>query len=272
MRRVGGVATIQSSSFTKRGSGFSTSQAHLKLVHVLGFPADGDEGVIRQLLNNYKKVLDVTREEIVGFPGVLNGVFAVRLEMHKIVPNLMMLRDIMIQLVYESVIRICRRCCQTGHHAGQVHCSAKPVSGVTDDRQAAPRDAEGSTKPQPEPMSERAPGREQQEAGSKSAEAGTLPTVEATAEPSSASSAGAPGTSPADAHAAEDEDDNTMNWSQDLCGSEWDPVKAGVAERFRKWGKSGPRVTAAINFMRKEYRVLLQRRWDRLRDTARVEE
>ncbi|KAH8032670.1 hypothetical protein HPB51_000353 [Rhipicephalus microplus] len=120
--------------------------------------------------------------------------------------------------------------------------SQKPVSGVTDDRQAAPRDAEGSTKPQPEPMSERAPGREQQEAGSKSAEAGTLPTVEATAEPSSASSAGAPGTSPADAHAAEDEDDNTMNWSQVVqCKKRRAPLSPGPSkERLAVASRGGP--------------------------------
>ncbi|KAL3223058.1 hypothetical protein MRX96_027824 [Rhipicephalus microplus] len=47
----------------------------------------------------------------------------------------------------------------------------KQVSSVADDRHAAPMDAKGSTQPQQEPISEGAPGREQQEAGSKSAEA-----------------------------------------------------------------------------------------------------
>ncbi|KAL3205255.1 hypothetical protein MRX96_011153 [Rhipicephalus microplus] len=84
---------------------------------------------------------------------------------------------------------------------------------------------------------------------------------------------------------------------QNLGGSDWDTVKAGVAERFRDWGKRRAReeraeikavsdailllskplscglgVTAALTSLRKEYRVLLQRRWDRLRATARAEQ
>ncbi|KAH7951104.1 hypothetical protein HPB52_004735 [Rhipicephalus sanguineus] len=84
---------------------------------------------------------------------------------------------------------------------------------------------------------------------------------------------------------------------QDLGGSEWDAVKASVAECFREWGKrrareeraeikivsdailllskplsGGPGVTAALTSLRKELRVLLQRRWDRLRATARAEQ
>ncbi|KAH7983086.1 hypothetical protein HPB52_009123 [Rhipicephalus sanguineus] len=80
---------------------------------------------------------------------------------------------------------------------------------------------------------------------------------------------------------------------QDLGGSEWDAVKASVAECFREWGKrrareerteikivsdailllskplsGGPGVTAALTSLRKELRVLLQRRWDRLRATT----
>ncbi|KAH7940213.1 hypothetical protein HPB52_022128 [Rhipicephalus sanguineus] len=83
----------------------------------------------------------------------------------------------------------------------------------------------------------------------------------------------------------------------DLGGSEWDAVKASVAECFREWGKrraheeraeikifsdaillhskplsGGPGVTAALTSLRKELRVLLQRRWDRLRATARAEQ
>ncbi|KAL3220320.1 hypothetical protein MRX96_050428 [Rhipicephalus microplus] len=83
--------------------------------------------------------------------------------------------------------------------------------------------------------------------------------------------------------------------NQNLGGSEWDVVKAGVAERFWEWGKrrareertgikavsdailllskplsGGPGITAALTSRRKEYRVLLQRRWGRLRATARA--
>ncbi|KAL3226076.1 hypothetical protein MRX96_004518 [Rhipicephalus microplus] len=65
--------------------------------------------------------------------------------------------------------------------------SQEQVSGVTKDQDAAPGDAEGSTQPQLEPISERAPGGKEQEAGLKLAEAPTLP---AAAEPSPASPAG----------------------------------------------------------------------------------
>ncbi|KAL3185228.1 hypothetical protein MRX96_031100 [Rhipicephalus microplus] len=82
-----------------------------------------------------------------------------------------------------------------------------------------------------------------------------------------------------------------------LGGSEWDAVKAGVAERFQDWGKKrarkeraetkvvsdailllskllsgNPGATAALTSLRKEYGVLLQRRWYRLRATARAEQ
>ncbi|KAL3227145.1 hypothetical protein MRX96_048819 [Rhipicephalus microplus] len=49
--------------------------------------------------------------------------------------------------------------------------SQEQVSGVAEDREAAPGDAEGSTQPQPEPISERVPGGEEQEAGLELAEA-----------------------------------------------------------------------------------------------------
>ncbi|KAL3213681.1 hypothetical protein MRX96_007700 [Rhipicephalus microplus] len=84
---------------------------------------------------------------------------------------------------------------------------------------------------------------------------------------------------------------------QDLSGSEWDAVKAGVAESFREWGKrwaqeeragikvvsdailllskplsGSPGVTASLTSLRKERTVLLQRRWDRFQATARAEQ
>ncbi|KAH8028863.1 hypothetical protein HPB51_019994 [Rhipicephalus microplus] len=82
-----------------------------------------------------------------------------------------------------------------------------------------------------------------------------------------------------------------------LGGSEWDTLKAGVAEHFWELGvgrareeragikvvfdailllskplSGGPGTTAAPTSLRKEYRVLLQRRWYRLRATARAEQ
>ncbi|KAL3213551.1 hypothetical protein MRX96_035320 [Rhipicephalus microplus] len=139
------------------------------------------------------------------------------MELHKSVPNLHQVRDVIVQFEYEGVVRVCRLCCRTEHHAAKCtvpqcvrcgvfnhdqcalkckHCggnhgpseckartnsSAAPlvassssqeqVSGIAEDREAAPGDAEGSTQPQPEPISERAPGSEEQEAGLELAEA-----------------------------------------------------------------------------------------------------
>ncbi|KAH7971654.1 hypothetical protein HPB52_001152 [Rhipicephalus sanguineus] len=81
-----------------------------------------------------------------------------------------------------------------------------------------------------------------------------------------------------------------------LDGNKWDEVKAGVAECFREWGKRrakeeraeikivssailllsrpescGPGIAEALTSLRKELRVLLQRRWDGLKAVARAE-
>ncbi|KAH6947442.1 hypothetical protein HPB50_019031 [Hyalomma asiaticum] len=79
----------------------------------------------------------------------------------------------------------------------------------------------------------------------------------------------------------------SLRGRDDLTGSEWDEVKAGVTECFREWGKRrareeraeiqvvsdailllsmplscGPGITAALTSLRKQLRTLLQRRWD----------
>lgn len=197
---------------------FDYRGVRVKRVRVLGFPADGDDRVLQQLLGTFGKVLELTHEHVPGFEGVLNGVRVVRLEMATAVPNLIQLRDLIIQCEYEGVVRICRRCHRTGHHAVKCtvpqcvrcgeyghdqcarkckHCggdhdssackarsSAAPpvassssqeqVSGVVDDREVAPKDAGGPTLPQQEPSGEGAPGGDEREAGSKSAEALSL--------------------------------------------------------------------------------------------------
>ncbi|KAL3175717.1 hypothetical protein MRX96_000908 [Rhipicephalus microplus] len=91
-------------------------------------------------------------------------------------------------------------------------------SGVAEDREAAPKDTEGSTQPQLKPTSEGAPGGEEQEAGLESPEA---PTLLAAAESSPASPADAPGTSPADTPADEDQDDDTMSCTYAVRGKKW---------------------------------------------------
>ncbi|KAL3224966.1 hypothetical protein MRX96_049400 [Rhipicephalus microplus] len=200
-----------------RGSGFSTEVFGSRWCASLACPADADKRIIVQLLERFGKVLEVAREESPYLPGVSTGVLMIKMEMHKSVPNLLEVRDVIVQFEYEGVARVCRRCYKTGHHAAKCtvpqcvrcgafghdqcavkckHCggdhgpsqckartnsSAAPpvassssqeqVSGVAEDREAAPGDAEGSTQPQPEPISERAPGGEEQEAGSELAEA-----------------------------------------------------------------------------------------------------
>ncbi|KAL3207018.1 hypothetical protein MRX96_010347 [Rhipicephalus microplus] len=122
---------------------FQDRGVRVKVVRVIGFPADADVRIITQLLARFGKVLDVTREESAYLPGVWSGVLMVKMEMHKSTPQ--------------------------PHRASS--SSQEQVSGVAEDREAVPGDAEGSTQPQPEPISERAPGGEEQEAGSELAEA-----------------------------------------------------------------------------------------------------
>ncbi|KAL3185229.1 hypothetical protein MRX96_031101 [Rhipicephalus microplus] len=90
--------------------------------------------------------------------------------------------------------------------------SQEQVSGVAEDQEAAPRDNEGSAQPQPEPTSER-----MDFSRGKSRRWGCNqlrpPTLLAAAELSLSSPTGAPGTSPADTPAAEDQDDNTRSWT-----------------------------------------------------------
>ncbi|KAL3209961.1 hypothetical protein MRX96_037599 [Rhipicephalus microplus] len=131
---------------------FQYRGVRVKVVRVIGFPADADVRIIAQLLARYGNVLDCkARTTSSATPSVASS------------------------------------------------SSREQVSGAAEDREAAPGDAEGSTQPQPEPNSERAAGGEEQEVGSELAEALAL---SAAAEPSPASPAGAPGTSPADAPAA----------------------------------------------------------------------
>ncbi|KAL3234203.1 hypothetical protein MRX96_022640 [Rhipicephalus microplus] len=260
---------------------FQYRGVRVKVVCVIGFPADADVRIIAQLLGMYGVVLDVAREESAYLPGVWSGILVVKMEMHKSVPNLHQVRDVIAQFEYEGVAWVCRRCCRTGHHAAKCtvpqcvrcgvfghdqcavkckHCggdhgpseckartnssAAQPVassssqeqeSGVVEDREAAPGDAEGSTQLQPEPISERAPGGEKQEAGSELAEALTL---SAAAKPSSASPAGAPGTSPADAPAAEEKEE-PMSWT--------DAVRGRKRRARRSPGPSKERLAAASN-------------------------
>ncbi|KAL3223052.1 hypothetical protein MRX96_027818 [Rhipicephalus microplus] len=68
------------------------------------------------------------------------------------------------------------------------------------------------------------------------------PTLPAGTEPSSASPAGKPGTSPADAPAAKNEDDDTMNWSQVVpCKKRHAPLSPGpFKERLAVVSRGGP--------------------------------
>ncbi|KAH8036271.1 hypothetical protein HPB51_022034 [Rhipicephalus microplus] len=196
---------------------FQYRGVRVKVVCVIGFPADADVRIIAQLLGMNGVVVDVSREESAYLPGVWSGILVVRMEMPKSVPNLHQVRDVIVQVEHEGVARVCRRCCRTRHHAakrtvpqcarcgvfGHDQCALKckhcggnrgpseckawtnssaalpvasssfqeQVSSVAEDREAAPGDAKGSTQPQPEPISERAPGGKEQKAGLELAEA-----------------------------------------------------------------------------------------------------
>ncbi|KAH8027393.1 hypothetical protein HPB51_005221 [Rhipicephalus microplus] len=214
---------------------FQYRGVRVKVVRVIGFPADADVCIIAQLLGMYGVVLDVSREESAFLLGVLSGILVVRMEMHKSVRNL-----------HQFVLK-CEHC--GGDHGSseckaQTNSSAAPpvasssqeqVSGVAEDREATPGDAKGSTQPQPEPISERAPGGEKQEAGLKLAKA---PTLSAAAEPSPASPAGASETSPADAPFAENKEE-PMSWT--------DAVRGKKRRAGRSPGPSKERLAAALS-------------------------
>ncbi|KAL3209951.1 hypothetical protein MRX96_037589 [Rhipicephalus microplus] len=100
---------------------FQDRGVRVKVVRVIGFPADADVRIITQLLARFGKCKARTTSS--AAPPVASS------------------------------------------------SSQEQVSGVAEDREAVPGDAEGSTQPQPEPISERAPGGEEQEAGSELAEA-----------------------------------------------------------------------------------------------------
>ncbi|KAL3217681.1 hypothetical protein MRX96_050968 [Rhipicephalus microplus] len=214
---------------------FQYRGVRVKVVRVIGFPADADVCIIAQLLGMYGVVLDVSREESAFLPGVLSGILVVRMEMHKSVRNL-----------HQFALK-CEHC---GGDHGSSECKARTnssaappvasssqeqVSGVAEDREATPGDAKGSTQPQPEPISERAPGGEKQEAGLKLAKA---PTLSAAAEPSPASPAGASETSPADAPTAEDKEE-PMSWT--------DAVRGKKRRAGRSPGPSKERLAAALS-------------------------
>ncbi|KAH8019954.1 hypothetical protein HPB51_023619 [Rhipicephalus microplus] len=169
----------------------------VKRVRVLGFRADGNDMALQQGLGNYRKVLELRFEHVPDFEGVLNSIRVVCLQIATTVFNLIQLSNI--------VIQSCKA--QTRSSAAPPvasSCSHWQVSGVADGQEAAPKDAEGYTLPQPEPIGEGALGGEKREAGLELTELPTFP---------AASSAGAPVTNLADAPAVEEEDGDTMDCS-----------------------------------------------------------
>ncbi|KAL3170012.1 hypothetical protein MRX96_015083 [Rhipicephalus microplus] len=169
------------------------------------------------------------------------------MEMHKSVPNLHEVRDVIVQFEYEGVARVCRRCYRTGHHAAKctvpqcVRCGgfwSRPVRGQMQAlrRRSWPLTEQGADEFVGRPACSLffpGAGGEEQEAGSELAEALTL---SAAAEPSPASHAGVPGTSPADAPAAEEKEE-PMSWT--------DAVRGKKRRANRSPGPSKERLAAA---------------------------
>ncbi|KAL3206656.1 hypothetical protein MRX96_052811 [Rhipicephalus microplus] len=227
---------------------FQYRGVRVKVVRVIGFPADADVRIIVQLLEMFGKVLEVVREESAYLPGVWSGALMVKMEMHKSVPNLHQVRDVVVQFEYEGVARVCLRCYRTGHHAAKctvpqcVRCGAfghdqcavkfKHCGGDHGPSQCKVRTNSSAAPPVASSSSQEQEGKSRRR-GRELAEALTL---SAAAEPSPASPAGAPGTSPADAPAAEEKQE-PMSWS--------DAVRGKKRRANRSPGPSKERLAAA---------------------------
>ncbi|KAL3188792.1 hypothetical protein MRX96_022290 [Rhipicephalus microplus] len=145
------------------------------------------------------------------------------MEMHQSVPNLHQVRDVIVQFEYEGVTQICRRCCRTGHHAAKCTVPQCVRCAVLGHGQCAlkceccggdhgPSECQGAD------------------------EFIGHPAVASSSSQEQASPAGAPGTSPADAPAAEDKEE-PMSWT--------DAVRGKKRPAHRPPGPSKERLAAA---------------------------
>lgn len=80
------------------------------MVRVFGYSAEHHDVELVTALQPYGKILSVSRESVPGFPTVTTGIRRVKIEMKEPVPNFIDVIDTTIQLEYEGVTRVCRRC------------------------------------------------------------------------------------------------------------------------------------------------------------------
>ncbi|XP_077492282.1 uncharacterized protein LOC144103441 [Amblyomma americanum] len=86
-----------------------------KLVRAFGYSSEHHNVELVTALQPYGKILSVSRESVPGFPTVTTGIRRIKMEMKTAVPNFLDIIDTTVQLGYEGVLRVCRRCSAQGH-------------------------------------------------------------------------------------------------------------------------------------------------------------
>lgn len=86
-----------------------------KLIRAFGYSSEHHDVELATALAPYGKILSVSRESVPGFPTVTTGIRRVKMEMKSAVPNFLDVIDTTVQLEYEGVLRVCRKCGAQGH-------------------------------------------------------------------------------------------------------------------------------------------------------------
>lgn len=86
-----------------------------KMVRVFGYSAEHHDVELTSALEQFGKIVSVTRESVTGFPTVTTGIRRVKIEMKRAVPNFLDVIDATVQCEYEGVVRVCRKCGAQGH-------------------------------------------------------------------------------------------------------------------------------------------------------------
>ncbi|KAK8781162.1 hypothetical protein V5799_017498 [Amblyomma americanum] len=86
-----------------------------KMVRVFGYSAEHHDVELASALEQFGKIVSVTRESVTGFPTVTTGIRRVKIEMKRAVPNFLDVIDATVQCEYEGVVRVCRKCGAQGH-------------------------------------------------------------------------------------------------------------------------------------------------------------
>ncbi|KAH7979997.1 hypothetical protein HPB49_012477 [Dermacentor silvarum] len=87
------------------------------MVRVFVYPSDLPVQTLSTELEVFGKVLGISEECVPGFASIGTGNRRIRMEMARLVPNLLRVGDRVVQCEYEGVAWLCRRCNLEGHHA-----------------------------------------------------------------------------------------------------------------------------------------------------------